>query len=52
MLADAVAEEAAKHPDKKIDVIATDEDHWPETVARRMWPPNGERPLAPGPSLF
>jgi hypothetical protein len=48
-LTDVVAEEAAKHPDKSIEVWATDEhrlslkpNHHP------VWAPIGERPIALG----
>lgn len=48
-LADAVAEEAAKHPGKKVEVFATDEHRIGlKPVTRRVWAPVGERPIAYG----
>jgi transposase len=52
-LADAVAEEAAKHPGKKIEVFATDEHRIGlKPVTRRVWAPIGERPVAHGHHRF
>src|SRR5262244_1079105 len=48
-LADTVAEEAAKHPDKPIEVWATDEHRLGlKPIHRRVWAPIGERPIALG----
>src|SRR2546430_15370970 len=48
-LADAVAEEAAKHPGKKVEGFATDEHRLGlKPVTRRVWAPIGERPIAHG----
>jgi hypothetical protein len=44
-----VAEEAAKHPDKPIEVWATDEHRLGlKPIHRRVWAPIGERPIALG----
>ena len=44
-----VAEEAAKHPDKSIEVWATDEHRLGlKPIHRRVWAPIGERPIALG----
>jgi DDE superfamily endonuclease len=52
-LADALAEEAAKHPGKKIEVFATDEHRLGlKPVTRRVWAPVGERPIAHGHHRF
>ena len=52
-LADAVAEEAARHPGKKIEVFATDEHRLGlKPVTRRVWAPIGERPIAHGHHRF
>jgi transposase len=52
-LADAVAEEAAKHPGKKVEVFATDEHRLGlKPVTRRVWAPIGERPIAHGHHRF
>jgi transposase len=52
-LADAVAEEAAKHPGKPIEVFATDEHRIGlKPVTRRVWAPVGERPIAHGHHRF
>ena len=48
-LTDVVAEEAAKHPDKSIEVWATDEHRLGlKPIHRRVWAPIGERPIALG----
>src|SRR5215470_14782073 len=48
-LADTVAEEATKHPDKPIEVWATDEHRLGlKPIHRRVWAPIGERPIALG----
>ncbi len=52
-LADAVAEEAAKHPGKPVEVFATDQRRIGlKPVTRRVWAPVGERPIAPGHHRF
>jgi transposase len=52
-LADAVAEEAARHPGKKVEVFATDEHRLGlKPVTRRVWAPLGERPIAHGHHRF
>jgi transposase len=52
-LAAAVAEEAAKHPDKVVEVFATDEHRLGlKPIVRRVWAPRGERPRAPGHHRF
>jgi transposase len=52
-LADAVGEEAAKHPGKPIEVFATDEHRIGlKPVMRRVWAPIGERPIAHGHHRF
>ena len=52
-LADAVAEEAAKYPDKPVEVFATDEHRIGlKPVTRRVWAPIGERPIAHGHHRF
>jgi hypothetical protein len=52
-LAAAVAEEAAKHPDKVVEVFATDEHRLGlKPLVRRVWAPRGERPRAPGHHRF
>jgi transposase len=44
-----VAEEAAKHPDKPVEVWATDEHRIGlKPIIRRMWAPKGQRPIALG----
>lgn len=44
-----MAEEAAKHPDKPVEVWATDEHRLGlKPVRRRVWAPVGERPIAVG----
>ena len=48
-LDDTVAEETARHPDKPVEVWATDEHRLGlKPVCRRVWAPVGERPLALG----
>src|SRR5215470_11620037 len=48
-LADTVAEEATKHPDKPIEVWAEDEHRLGlKPIHRRVWAPIGERPIALG----
>src|SRR4029453_9261273 len=52
-LANAVAEEAAKHPGKGIEVFATGEHRIGlKPVTRRVWAPIGERPIAHGHHRF
>ena len=52
-LTQAVAEETAKHPDKSIEVFATDEHRIGlKPVTRRVWAPVGERPVARGHHRF
>ena len=49
MLAGVVAEERAKHPDKPIEVWATDEHRIGlKPIIRRLWAPKGQRPIALG----
>ena len=44
-----VAEEAAKHPDKPVEVWATDEHRIGlKPILRRVWAPKGQRPIALG----
>src|SRR3954465_9330053 len=48
-LEQAVAEERAQHPDKPIEVWATDEHRIGlKPVIRRVWAPKGQRPIALG----
>jgi transposase len=48
-LVDTVAEEAEKHPDKPVEVWATDEHRLGlKPIHRRVWAPIGERPIALG----
>jgi hypothetical protein len=48
-LGEAVAEEAAPHPDKPVEVFTTDEHRIGlKPVLRRIWAPVGERPIALG----
>src|SRR3954465_7114646 len=48
-LAAVVTEEAAKHPDKPIEVWATDEHRIGlKPIIRRVWAPKGQRPIALG----
>jgi transposase len=48
-LEQAVAEEAAKHPDKPVEVWATDEHRIGlKPILRRVWAPKGQRPIALG----
>ena len=52
-LADTLAEEAEKHPGKKVEVFATDEHRIGlKPVTRRIWAPVGERPIAHGHHRF
>ena len=44
-----VTEEAAKHPDKPVEVWATDEHRIGlKPILRRLWAPKGQRPIALG----
>ena len=44
-----MAEEAAQHPDKPVEVWATDEHRIGlKPILRRVWAPKGERPIALG----
>ena len=48
-LADAVAEEQAKHPDTPVEAFATDEHRIGlKPILRCVWAPCGQRPIAPG----
>lgn len=48
-LAAVAAEEAAKHPDKAVEVWATDEHRIGlKPIIRRVWAPKGQRPIALG----
>src|ERR671913_956217 len=48
-LEQAVAEERAQHPDKPIEVWATDEHRIGlKPIIRRVWAPKGQRPIALG----
>ena len=48
-LTDTLAEEEAKHPDKPVEVWATDEHRLGlKPIHRRVWAPIGERPIAFG----
>jgi len=48
-LQDVVAEEAQKHPERPVEVFASDEHRLGlKPVTRRVWAPIGERPIAPG----
>src|SRR5919112_1892955 len=48
-LAAVVTEEAAKHPDKPVEVWATDEHRIGlKPIIRRVWAPKGQRPIALG----
>ena len=48
-----VAEEQAKHPDRAIEVFATDEHRIGlKPIIRRVWAPVGERPVAAGHHRF
>ena len=52
-LEDAVAEEAAKHPERSVEVFASDEHRLGlKPVTRRVWAPVGERPIAHGHHRF
>jgi transposase len=47
------AEEAAKHPARPVEVFASDEHRLGlKPVTRRVWAPEGERPVAPGHHRF
>src|SRR4051812_31624591 len=48
-LATVVGEEAAQHPDKPVEVWATDEHRIGlKPIIRRVWAPKGQRPIALG----
>ena len=48
-----VAEEQAKHPQRPVEVFATDEHRIGlKPVIRRVWAPIGERPVAAGHHRF
>jgi hypothetical protein len=48
-----VAEEVAKHPDKPIEIWATDEHRLGlKPIIRRVWAPKGQRPIALGPHRY
>lgn len=48
-LAQALAEEAAKHPDKPVELWTTDEHRLGlKPIRRRVWAPRGQRPVALG----
>jgi transposase len=52
-LSEIAAAEAAKHPEKPIEVFATDEHRLGlKPVTRRVWAPIGERPIAHGHHRF
>ncbi|WP_246721730.1 IS630 family transposase [Methylosinus sp. H3A] len=52
-LEDAVAEEAAKHPERSVEVFVSDEHRLGlKPVTRRVWAPVGERPIAHGHHRF
>jgi len=52
-LEDAVAEEAANHPERPVEVFASDEHRLGlKPVTRRVWAPIGERPIAYGHHRF
>src|ERR1035437_6531805 len=52
-LSQAVSEEADKHPDKPVEVWATDEHRIGlKPVHRRVWAPIGERPIGLGPHRY
>ena len=52
-LAEAVAEEAERHPDAVIETFATDEHRIGlKPILRRVWAPRGQRPIAPGHHRF
>ena len=49
----AVTEETAKHPERSVEVFASDEHRLGlKPVTRRVWAPIGERPIAPGHHRF
>jgi hypothetical protein len=52
-LEDAAAEEAAKHPERPVEVFASDEHRLGlKPVTRRVWAPIGKRPVAHGHHRF
>ena len=52
-LAEAVAEEAERHPGTVIETVATDEHRIGlKPILRRVWAPRGERPIAVGHHRF
>jgi len=52
-LIEIAAEEAAKHPEKLVEVFASDEHRLGlKPVTRRVWAPIGERPVAHGHRRF
>jgi transposase len=52
-LADAIAEEAVRHPERPVEAFATDEHRIGlKPVTRRVWAPIGERPSAEGHHRF
>ena len=52
-LSDAVTEETAKHPERSVEVFASDEHRLGlKPVTRRVRAPIGERPIAPGHHRF
>ena len=52
-LAEAVAEEAERHPGATIEVFATDEHRIGlKPIVRRVWAPKGQRPIARGHHRF
>ena len=52
-LAQAVAEEAERHPGAVIETFATDEHRLGlKPILRRVWAPRGERPVAVGHHRF
>ena len=52
-VAEAAADEAAKHPERPVEVFATDEHRIGlKPVIRRVWAPVGERPVAVGHHRF
>ncbi len=52
-LEDIVAEEAERHPERQVEVFASDEHRLGlKPVTRRVWAPVGKRPVAPGHHRF
>ena len=52
-LAEAVVEEAARHPGATVEVFCTDEHRIGlKPVLRRVWAPRGQRPIATGHHRF